>query len=71
MANNEHVALLKQGVTAWNEWRDRNFQVRPDLIEAHLSGFTGVGILGAGSASLRPERTSLGPTCYNDRGERR
>src|SRR5262249_53969642 len=24
MANDEHVALLKKGVDAWNAWRDKN-----------------------------------------------
>ena len=24
MANEEHLARLKQGVEAWNEWRSRN-----------------------------------------------
>src|SRR5262245_3815746 len=24
MANDEHVALLKQGVDAWNKWREKN-----------------------------------------------
>jgi Pentapeptide repeats (8 copies) len=38
MANDEHVALLKQGVAAWNKWRDKNPQVRPDLFGANLSG---------------------------------
>jgi uncharacterized protein YjbI with pentapeptide repeats len=36
MANDEHVAILKQGVTAWNAWRDENPDVRPDLREADL-----------------------------------
>jgi uncharacterized protein YjbI with pentapeptide repeats len=36
MANDEHVALLKQGVKAWNEWRDRNPDIRPDLSGADL-----------------------------------
>jgi pentapeptide repeat protein len=31
MANDEHVALLKQGVAAWNVWRDENPNIRPDL----------------------------------------
>jgi uncharacterized protein YjbI with pentapeptide repeats len=31
MANDEHVALLKQGVAAWNAWRCENPEVRVDL----------------------------------------
>jgi len=43
MANDEHVALLKQGAAAWNAWRLENPDIRPDLskanlIEADLSG---------------------------------
>ncbi len=38
MANEEHVALLKQGVDAWNEWRKRHPEVIPDLSGANLSG---------------------------------
>ena len=42
MANDEHVALLKQGVDAWNKWRAENANIRPnrngaDLHEANLS----------------------------------
>jgi len=42
MANDEHVALLKQGVAAWNAWRDENPDIKADLsganfIEADLS----------------------------------
>jgi hypothetical protein len=29
MANEEHVALLKQGVAVWNAWR-RNSDISPD-----------------------------------------
>jgi hypothetical protein len=52
MANDEHVALLKQGeaapkkrrlknpdnqgVAAWNEWRLKNPDIRPDLSGADL-----------------------------------
>jgi uncharacterized protein YjbI with pentapeptide repeats len=36
MANEEHVAILKQGVNAWNEWRAENPKVAPDLSEADL-----------------------------------
>jgi uncharacterized protein YjbI with pentapeptide repeats len=38
MANDEHVALLKQGVAAWNAWRDKNRHIRPDLSGADLTG---------------------------------
>ena len=41
MANEEHVTLLKQGLNAWNAWRDKNHNIRPnlggaDLIQADL-----------------------------------
>ena len=38
MANDEHVALLRKGVDAWNEWRRQNTLIRPDLAGADLSG---------------------------------
>jgi uncharacterized protein YjbI with pentapeptide repeats len=31
-----HFALLKQGVTVWNEWRDKNPDVRPELANVIL-----------------------------------
>ncbi len=39
MANDEHVAMLKQGMAAWNEWREKNPDIRPDLTGANLSGW--------------------------------
>jgi hypothetical protein len=36
MANDEHVALLKQGASAWNAWRDENPDIPPDLSRADL-----------------------------------
>jgi hypothetical protein len=36
MANDEHVAILKKGVDAWNAWRDENPDIRPDLSGADL-----------------------------------
>jgi hypothetical protein len=38
MANEEPVALLKQGVAAWNAWRDENPDVLPNLSGADLIG---------------------------------
>ncbi len=36
MADPEHVGILKQGVAAWNAWRDDNPDIRPDLCGANL-----------------------------------
>src|SRR5262249_53450766 len=36
MANDEHVAMLKKGVDAWNAWRRENADIIPDLRGAHL-----------------------------------
>lgn len=47
MANPEHLAILKQGVEAWNAWREQSFNTKPDLREADLSG------VNLRSASLR------------------
>ena len=38
MANDEHLALLRQGTAVWNQWRERNPDVVPDLEAADLSG---------------------------------
>jgi uncharacterized protein YjbI with pentapeptide repeats len=38
MANDKHIAQLRKGVAAWNAWRKQNPDIRPDLIEANLSG---------------------------------
>jgi uncharacterized protein YjbI with pentapeptide repeats len=37
MANDEQVAMLKQGVATWNAWRDENPNILPHLSEASLS----------------------------------
>lgn len=38
MPNAEHLAKLKEGVSAWNQWRDHFDQTFPDLSEADLRG---------------------------------
>jgi uncharacterized protein YjbI with pentapeptide repeats len=38
MANDSHLALLKQGAAAWNEWRAAHAVTRPDLSSAGLRG---------------------------------
>src|SRR6476646_6289354 len=37
MANEEHLKIIKQGVKSWNEWREGNPDIVPDLREADLS----------------------------------
>jgi hypothetical protein len=47
MADPDHVAQLMKGVASWNEWRDKNPRVIPDLSGADLRGAN------LGSANLR------------------
>jgi uncharacterized protein YjbI with pentapeptide repeats len=38
VANDEHLALLRQGTAIWNEWRERDQDNRPDLSKADFRG---------------------------------
>lgn len=57
MANNEHLAKLKEGVEAWNDWRNTNSEIVPNLFGANLTavGIKGGSLKGAnlGAADLR------------------
>jgi hypothetical protein len=37
MANEEHLAILKQGVKEWNVWREKNLTITPNLRGADLN----------------------------------
>lgn len=37
MANEEHLARLKQEAVSWNQWRSENPSIRPDLTGANLA----------------------------------
>jgi hypothetical protein len=39
VANPEHLAKLKEGVEAWNQWEKQNFGAPPDLSQADLTRF--------------------------------
>ena len=36
MANQNHFALVKEGIDAWNQWREENPETQPDLCGADL-----------------------------------
>jgi uncharacterized protein YjbI with pentapeptide repeats len=38
LANPEHLAKLKEGVQAWNQWSNQHLEVEPDLEGADLTG---------------------------------
>jgi uncharacterized protein YjbI with pentapeptide repeats len=38
MARSEHVAKLREGTDAWNQWRKQNPRLEPDLSLANLAG---------------------------------
>lgn len=40
MVNEEHLRILKQGASIWNQWREENPGIRPDLHGADLRGRT-------------------------------
>ena len=40
MANPEHLAILRQGVEVWNQWREEHPDVQPDLRKGDLYGIT-------------------------------
>ena len=36
MASKEQLNLIKQGIEKWNQWRDQNTDIKPDLSQADL-----------------------------------
>jgi uncharacterized protein YjbI with pentapeptide repeats len=40
MANVEHIAILKQGILAWNRWRQEHRSIASDLSGAYISEST-------------------------------
>jgi uncharacterized protein YjbI with pentapeptide repeats len=38
MSEKAHLMILKQGVSAWNEWRAEHREIRPELANAHIIG---------------------------------
>ena len=61
MAHREHIAVLAQGVEAWNRWREANPHERPSLPNADLAelGLAGCNLAFANLAGARLMRTDL------------
>ena len=66
MANPEHLALLNQGLEAWNKWRQENLGISPDLARADLAradlnaaNLTGVNLTMADLTGARLIRANL------------
>src|SRR5436190_492905 len=76
MANEEHVAVLKQGVDAWNAWRRQHPAIRPSLRSANLrsanlsrvdlseADLTGADLTGADLRNASLRRASTGRTSF-------
>jgi len=63
MANTDHVnILLEQGVEAWNQWREENPNITPDLEEANLreAALHGADLSGAHLSEANLFRAHLG-----------
>jgi len=67
MANKEHLALLKQGVEIWNQWRNEHESIVPDLSGVDLSGadLSGVNLSGADLSGADLTGAILGKTIFS------
>jgi uncharacterized protein YjbI with pentapeptide repeats len=57
MANEEHLKILREGVAAWNEWREKNPGLHPDLGGADLEG---AFLVGASLSCVNLDYANLG-----------
>jgi len=68
MANEEHLRILKQGVEAWNKWREENPDTEPDLRGANLSraNLSGANLSRANLREANVERALVGRSRFGD-----
>jgi len=61
MASQEHLQIIKQGVEAWNKWREAHPEIQPDLFRADLSGadLSGADLMGADLMGAKLSRADL------------
>ena len=68
MANEEHLAILRQGVEAWNAWRGEHRDASPDLSEANLNGVVLGGANLSGAYLSETTLTNLDLSACKDLG---
>lgn len=66
MANEEHVAILKRGVEAWNQWRRENPDVRPDLRHLNFETIPDVTDYGPDLENINLSYTALQKTSFRN-----
>ncbi|HKP54441.1 MAG TPA: toll/interleukin-1 receptor domain-containing protein [Chloroflexia bacterium] len=61
MANPEHLAIIRQGVEVWNEWREHNPDKTPDLKKANLNwaNLDNANLIGANLSDAKLLRADL------------
>ena len=57
MPNPDHLAILKEGVTAWNAWRNEHLEIRANLREAELRGANPTRAILSGADLTRADLT--------------
>ena len=68
MADAEHLEVLLQGTEAWNEWRQVNPKIVPDLQGAQLDGvdLSGVDLRGADLSGAQLREAHLCRRCCTE-----
>ena len=61
MANKEHLQTLKQGVNTWNDWRQENPHLTPDISKSYLAemNLEGANLSGADLSFTNLSRANL------------
>src|SRR5208337_2969853 len=68
MADKKHLAILKKGVAAWDQWREQHPDIRPDLEEGDLykADLAGANLSGANLSGANLGRANLGGTDFSE-----
>ncbi|MEC9005319.1 MAG: pentapeptide repeat-containing protein, partial [Nitrospirota bacterium] len=64
MANTDHLSFLKQGASAWNQFRKEHPSIYPDLSGANLAGWdlAGLDLSGANLTDVNLSQANLSKT---------